>query len=178
MYEIDYGFPFQVVFSLYLMPFIKNFVYLLTLNQGVQQELVWLVLSNLKFSVLNLLLKWAPFWSLFFPSIFWCHIFRVEAWFTVFDANMVILVRAKFITWFQEAHKLLQPLDKTLKTMAIEFAEYQVSYTIFLYQVSLFSCHFIYVYVFWWDLSLSFVSHYVTNFVRSLLIYLLQLSHM
>lgn len=28
----------------------------------------------------------------------------------------------------QEAHKLLQPADKTLKTMAIEFAEYQVSY--------------------------------------------------
>ena len=28
---------------------------------------------------------------------------------------------------FQEAHKLLQPVDKTLKTMALEFAEYQVS---------------------------------------------------
>ncbi|KAK7847490.1 protein transport protein sec24-like cef [Quercus suber] len=28
----------------------------------------------------------------------------------------------------KEAHKLLQPVDKTLKTMAIEFAEYQVYY--------------------------------------------------
>lgn len=27
---------------------------------------------------------------------------------------------------FQEAHKLLQPMDKSFKTMAIEFAEYQV----------------------------------------------------
>jgi protein transport protein SEC24 len=26
----------------------------------------------------------------------------------------------------KEAHKLLQPADKTLRTMAIEFAEYQV----------------------------------------------------
>ena len=25
----------------------------------------------------------------------------------------------------QEAHKLLQPVDNTLKTMALEFAEYQ-----------------------------------------------------
>lgn len=32
-----------------------------------------------------------------------------------------------FITLFQEAHKLLQPADKTLKTMAIELAEYQVT---------------------------------------------------
>ena len=31
-----------------------------------------------------------------------------------------------FPTGFQEAHKLLQPVDKTLKTMAIEFAEFQV----------------------------------------------------
>jgi protein transport protein SEC24 len=28
----------------------------------------------------------------------------------------------------QEAHKLLQPADKTLKEMAIEFAEYQVAF--------------------------------------------------
>ncbi|CAM8891355.1 unnamed protein product [Rhodiola kirilowii] len=32
----------------------------------------------------------------------------------------------------KEAHKLLQPADKTLKTMAIEFAEYQVCVDIFL----------------------------------------------
>lgn len=32
-----------------------------------------------------------------------------------------------YVFWFQEANKLLQPADKTLKTMAIEFAEYQVS---------------------------------------------------
>lgn len=32
-----------------------------------------------------------------------------------------------FIYEIQEAHKLLQPSDKILKTMAIEFAEYQVS---------------------------------------------------
>ena len=31
-----------------------------------------------------------------------------------------------FFIEFQEPHKLLQPVDKTLKTMAIEFAEYQV----------------------------------------------------
>jgi len=27
---------------------------------------------------------------------------------------------------FQEAHKLLQPADKTFKELAVEFAEYQV----------------------------------------------------
>ncbi|XP_027095162.2 protein transport protein SEC24 C [Coffea arabica] len=32
----------------------------------------------------------------------------------------------------KEAHKLLQPVDKTLKTMAIEFAEYQVSVDLFI----------------------------------------------
>lgn len=32
-----------------------------------------------------------------------------------------------FIIVSQEAHKLLQPSDKTLKTMAVEFAEYQVN---------------------------------------------------
>jgi len=32
----------------------------------------------------------------------------------------------------QEAHKLLQPVDKTLKTMALEFAEYQVCVDVFL----------------------------------------------
>ncbi|XP_071700690.1 protein transport protein SEC24 C-like [Rutidosis leptorrhynchoides] len=32
----------------------------------------------------------------------------------------------------KEPHKLLQPVDKTLKTMAIEFAEYQVSVDVFL----------------------------------------------
>ncbi|XP_059288495.1 protein transport protein SEC24 B-like isoform X1 [Lycium ferocissimum] len=32
----------------------------------------------------------------------------------------------------KEAHKLLQPADKTLKTMAIEFAEYQVCVDVFL----------------------------------------------
>lgn len=34
------------------------------------------------------------------------------------------------LTQFQEAHKLLQPADKTLKSMAIEFAEFQVRYQI------------------------------------------------
>ena len=38
-----------------------------------------------------------------------------------------------FITLFQEAHKLLQPADKTLKTMAIEFAEYQVKQLVLLW---------------------------------------------
>jgi protein transport protein SEC24 len=32
----------------------------------------------------------------------------------------------------KEAHKLLQPVDKTLKTMALEFAEYQVCVDVFL----------------------------------------------
>lgn len=37
----------------------------------------------------------------------------------------------KFLFFFsvrklQEPHKLLQPVDKTMKTLAIEFAEYQV----------------------------------------------------
>lgn len=31
---------------------------------------------------------------------------------------------------FQEAHKLLQPADKTLKALAIEFAEYQVNFLV------------------------------------------------
>jgi protein transport protein SEC24 len=34
--------------------------------------------------------------------------------------------RANMSAGEKEAHKLLQPADKTLKTMAIEFAEYQV----------------------------------------------------
>ncbi|XP_042483805.1 protein transport protein Sec24-like At4g32640 [Macadamia integrifolia] len=33
---------------------------------------------------------------------------------------------------FQEAHKMLQPADKTLKTMAIEFSEYQVCVDVFI----------------------------------------------
>ncbi|XP_073013012.1 protein transport protein SEC24 C-like [Typha latifolia] len=40
--------------------------------------------------------------------------------------------RANISTGDKEAHKLLQPADKTLKTMAIEFAEYQVCVDIFL----------------------------------------------
>ncbi|KAF5779177.1 putative sec23/Sec24, trunk domain, von Willebrand factor A-like domain superfamily [Helianthus annuus] len=32
----------------------------------------------------------------------------------------------------KELHKLLQPVDETLKTMAIEFAKYQVSVDVFL----------------------------------------------
>jgi hypothetical protein len=32
----------------------------------------------------------------------------------------------------QEAQKLIQPLDKTLKTMAIEFAESQVASSLYL----------------------------------------------
>ena len=43
------------------------------------------------------------------------------------DFSGVVLNWTFFPTRFQEAHKLLQPADKTLKTMAIEFAEYQVS---------------------------------------------------
>lgn len=39
-----------------------------------------------------------------------------------------ILRLSAFLVKFQEAHKLLQPADKNLKTMAIEFAEYQVRY--------------------------------------------------
>jgi hypothetical protein len=31
-----------------------------------------------------------------------------------------------FVIEFQEAHKLLQPADKTLKELAVELAEYQV----------------------------------------------------
>lgn len=38
-----------------------------------------------------------------------------------------------FLCAFQEPNKLLQPVDKTLKTMAIEFAEYQVSIRLILY---------------------------------------------
>jgi len=33
--------------------------------------------------------------------------------------------RANITTGDKEAHKLLQPVDNTLKTMALEFAEYQ-----------------------------------------------------
>ncbi|XP_014661179.1 LOW QUALITY PROTEIN: protein transport protein Sec24-like At4g32640 [Setaria italica] len=40
--------------------------------------------------------------------------------------------RANVTTGDKEAHKLLQPVDNTLKTMALEFAEYQVSVDVFL----------------------------------------------
>ncbi|MFS7961123.1 putative sec23/Sec24, trunk domain, von Willebrand factor A-like domain superfamily [Helianthus anomalus] len=40
--------------------------------------------------------------------------------------------KVTFISNIQEPHKLPQPVDKTLKTMAIEFAEYQVSVNVFL----------------------------------------------
>ncbi|XP_015887569.3 protein transport protein SEC24 C [Ziziphus jujuba] len=40
--------------------------------------------------------------------------------------------RANISSGDKEAHKLLQPVDKTLKTMAIEFAEYQVCVDIFI----------------------------------------------
>lgn len=40
--------------------------------------------------------------------------------------------RTNVSTGEKEAHKLLQPADKTLKTMAIEFAEYQVCVDIFI----------------------------------------------
>ncbi|KAL3504260.1 hypothetical protein ACH5RR_034101 [Cinchona calisaya] len=40
--------------------------------------------------------------------------------------------RANVSAGEKEAHKLLQPVDKTLKTMAIEFAEYQVSVDLFI----------------------------------------------
>ncbi|KAM0023970.1 hypothetical protein Hdeb2414_s0022g00610371 [Helianthus debilis subsp. tardiflorus] len=36
--------------------------------------------------------------------------------------------KVTFISNFQETQKLLQPVDKTRKTMAIEFAEYQMYY--------------------------------------------------
>ncbi|XP_062203524.1 protein transport protein SEC24 B-like [Phragmites australis] len=40
--------------------------------------------------------------------------------------------RSNISTADKEAHKLLQPVDKTLKTMALEFAEYQVCVDVFL----------------------------------------------
>jgi protein transport protein SEC24 len=40
--------------------------------------------------------------------------------------------RSNISTGDKEAHKLLQPVDKTLKTMALEFAEYQVCVDVFL----------------------------------------------
>ncbi|CAK9158623.1 unnamed protein product [Ilex paraguariensis] len=40
--------------------------------------------------------------------------------------------RANISAGDKEAHKLLQPVDKTLKTMAIEFAEYQVCVDVFI----------------------------------------------
>ncbi|XP_076918795.1 protein transport protein SEC24 C-like [Bidens hawaiensis] len=40
--------------------------------------------------------------------------------------------RANISSGEKEPHKLLQPVDKTFKTMAIEFAEYQVSVDVFL----------------------------------------------
>ncbi|GJN25091.1 hypothetical protein PR202_gb12878 [Eleusine coracana subsp. coracana] len=40
--------------------------------------------------------------------------------------------RANISTGDKEAHKLLQPVDNTLKTMALEFAEYQVCVDVFL----------------------------------------------
>lgn len=40
--------------------------------------------------------------------------------------------RSNISTGDKEAHKLLQPADKTLKTMALEFAEYQVCVDVFL----------------------------------------------
>ncbi|KAL6854252.1 hypothetical protein ACP4OV_019155 [Aristida adscensionis] len=40
--------------------------------------------------------------------------------------------RSNVSTGDKEAHKLLQPADKTLKTMALEFAEYQVCVDVFL----------------------------------------------
>lgn len=40
---------------------------------------------------------------------------------------MIAFSKELYVFQFQEANKLLQPADKTLKTMAIEFAEYQVS---------------------------------------------------
>ncbi|XP_039822384.1 protein transport protein Sec24-like At4g32640 isoform X2 [Panicum virgatum] len=40
--------------------------------------------------------------------------------------------RANVTTGDKEAHKLLQPVDNTLKTMALEFAEYQVCVDVFL----------------------------------------------
>jgi hypothetical protein len=45
--------------------------------------------------------------------------------------SVVVLNWIFFPTGFQEAHKLLQPADKTLKTMAIEFAEFQVNFNFF-----------------------------------------------
>lgn len=40
--------------------------------------------------------------------------------------------RSNISTGDKEAHKLLQPVDKTLKTMALEFAEYQVCVDVFI----------------------------------------------
>ncbi|MFS7977709.1 putative sec23/Sec24, trunk domain, von Willebrand factor A-like domain superfamily [Helianthus anomalus] len=46
--------------------------------------------------------------------------------------HIYVSKRSDVISIFHEPHKLLQPVDKTLKTMAIEFAEYQVSVDVFL----------------------------------------------
>lgn len=41
--------------------------------------------------------------------------------------GLVVLELRFYHLKLQEPNKLLQPTDKTLKTMAIEFAEYQVN---------------------------------------------------
>lgn len=40
-----------------------------------------------------------------------------------------------FFIGLQEAHKLLQPADKILKEMAIEFAEYQVVFLLIIFPI-------------------------------------------
>lgn len=62
--------------------------------------------------------NWNEFWSNLEG------VFCISALFII----IIIIIINSIILDFQEAHKLLQPADKTLKAMAIEFAEYQVNF--------------------------------------------------
>ena len=48
--------------------------------------------------------------------------------FCIFVFYLFIIIINSIVLDFQEAHKLLQSADETLKAMAIEFAEYQVNF--------------------------------------------------
>ncbi|MFS7953286.1 hypothetical protein Hanom_Chr07g00616751 [Helianthus anomalus] len=66
---------------------------------------------------------------------------EVELVFIFLTFNLTLKVT--FTSNFQEPHKLTQPIDKTLKTMAIEFAEYHV---IYFFREITFSMLFSYIY--------------------------------
>ena len=59
---------------------------------------------------------WSEFWS------------NLEGVFCISVIYLFIIIINSIVLDFQEAHKLLQPADETLKAMAIEFAEYQVNF--------------------------------------------------